>query len=346
MKKIQNEDFTGKKVLMRVDFNVAVENGQAKEKYKLLSARESVEYVLKYKGVKLALVSHLGRPDGQVKEEFSFSRLADDVVDALGVNVRFSKDCVGLSVEQNLGALGAGEVLLLENVRFYQGEEENDPRFAKQLAEPFDVFINEAFSVCHRDQSSVTGVTEFLPSYAGLWLQKEMENLDKALNSPETPAVAIIGGAKIETKLPLIKKFEDIYDHVLVGGKIANEALDQGITFSEKVILPTDFLGDRSDIGAETTERFKEIISTAKTVVWNGPMGKFEQSPYDTATWEILDAVVASGAFTLVGGGESVQALEEKNSLDKVSFVSTGGGAMLEYLSGERMPGVEALKKN
>jgi phosphoglycerate kinase len=236
-----------------------------------------------------------------------------------------------------------GEVLLLENVRFYEGEEKNDEEFSKKLAENFDIFINDAFSVCHRDQSSVTGVAKILPSFAGFWLQKEIENLDKIKSNPERPAVAIIGGAKIETKLPMIKSFEKIYDNILVGGKIANEAIDENIQFSEKVMLPTDFSGDRMDIGEETIQKFVEIIKNAKTIVWNGPMGKFEESPYDLATKEVLKAVIGSGAYTLLGGGESVEILEKENAMEKISFVSTGGGAMLEYLSGNPMPGIEAL---
>jgi len=163
------------------------------------------------------------------------------------------------------------------------------------------------------------------------------------LKSPEFPATAIIGGAKIETKLPLIKLFESIYTNILVGGKIANEAIDQSLQFSSKVILPLDFAQDRLDIGEKTVQLFKEIIAQSKVIVWNGPLGKFEQPPFDSSTREILAAVVDSGAYTLIGGGESVQVLEENNLMDKVSFVSTGGGAMLEYLSGNAMPGLEAL---
>ncbi|HEX7586359.1 MAG TPA: phosphoglycerate kinase, partial [Patescibacteria group bacterium] len=223
-------------------------------------------------------------------------------------------------------------------------EEKNDSEFAAALSENFDVFVNDAFSVCHRDQASVTGVAKILPSYAGLWLKKEIENLDKIKKNPAKPAVAIIGGAKIETKLPLIKKFEETYDHILVGGKIANEAMDQKIQFSSKVILPLDLAEDRLDIGPKTIEKFKEIISLAKTIVWNGPMGKFEEKPYNIGTEEILETVIKSGAFTLMGGGESAQILEENNAMDKISFVSTGGGAMLEYLSGNKLPGIEVLK--
>ncbi|HCO99663.1 MAG TPA: hypothetical protein DIT56_03590, partial [Candidatus Moranbacteria bacterium] len=231
-----------------------------------------------------------------------------------------------------------------ENVRFYEGEEKNDVEFSKKLAENFDVYINDAFSVCHRNQASVTGITAHIESYAGLRLQEEIKNLNRVIHEPESPATAIIGGAKIETKLPLINNFEKAYSHILVGGKIANEAIDQNLAFSPKVILPFDFAKDRFDIGPKTIRRFKEIIAQSKVIVWNGPMGKFEEQPYDIGTREILDAIVESDAFTLIGGGESVQVLEENNLMNKISFVSTGGGAMLEYLSGNQMPGIEALR--
>ncbi|MFH0969307.1 MAG: phosphoglycerate kinase, partial [Patescibacteria group bacterium] len=277
MRKIQNADLKNKKVLLRVDFNVAIENEEAREKYKIESCKESVEYLIG-QHAKVALVTHLGRPEGKPNPEFSLKPIADDAERILEIKVRFIGDCIGEKVQEGLGNLESGEVLLLENVRFYEGEEKNNEEFAKKLAENFDIFINDAFSVCHRDQASVTGVAKLLPSFAGFWLQKEIENLDKIKNNPEHPAVAIIGGAKIETKLPLIKKFENSYDNILVGGKIANEAIDQRLKFNEKVMLPVDFGGDRLDIGEETVKKFTEIIKNAKTIVWNGPMGKFEET--------------------------------------------------------------------
>jgi phosphoglycerate kinase len=352
IKKIQNADLKDKKVLLRADFNVAIENGKAKEEFKIKACKESLIYLLS-QDAKVALVSHLGRPtavktlagrpEGKDNPEFSLEQLAADIERILDVKIKFVSDCIGEKVKESIDNLEMGEILLLENVRFYEGEEKNDEEFSKKLAENFDIFINDAFSVCHRNQASVTGITKFIDSYAGFWLQKEIENLDKIKNDPEHPAVAIIGGAKIETKLPLIKNFEKTYDNILVGGKIANEAIDQNIQFSEKVMLPIDFSGDRLDIGKETTRQFIEIIKNAKTIVWNGPLGKFEESPYDLATKEILKTVIESGAYTLLGGGESIEILEKENAMEKISFVSTGGGAMLEYLSGNPMPGIEAL---
>lgn len=344
IKKLQNGEFENKKVLLRADFNVAIENGKIKEKYKLEACKKSVDFLAAINGSKIALMSHLGRPEGQVNPEFSLKQLQGELESVLGFKIVFANDCIGEQVSQGLENLQKGEILLLENVRFHGEEEKNDPAFAQKLAEHFDVFVNDAFSVCHRDQASVTGVTKFLPSYAGLWLQEEIKNLNSVMHEPQQPATAIIGGAKIETKLPLIQKFENSYAHILVGGKIANEALDQNMSFSSKVILPLDFAQDRLDIGVNTIKRFAEIIANSKVIVWNGPMGKFEQAPFDQGTREVLNAIIESDAYTLIGGGESVEVLEENNLMDKISFVSTGGGAMLEYLSGNSMPGIEALR--
>jgi phosphoglycerate kinase len=359
IKKIQDADLKYKKVLMRVDFNVAIKDGHVQEKFRIAACKETVEYILSQEGVKLALVSHWGRPSfteviafekspggkssTAVTKKYSLDNLREGVEKILDRKVNFVSDCVGNKVATALEKLNENEILLLENVRLHSGDEVNDLDFAKKLAENFDVFVNEAFSVCHRDQASVTGIAGIVPAFAGLRLQQEIENLDKVKEKPEHPAVAIIGGAKIETKLPLIKFFESRYDKVLVGGKIAVEAKNADIPFSEKVILPLDYQDDQKDIGPETIKKFKAVIFTAKTVVWNGPLGKFEEPPYDAGTREVLKAVTQCQAFSVVGGGESIQALEEQELMDKVSFVSTGGGAMLEYMSGNKLPGIEVL---
>ena len=343
VKKIQEAEIQDKKVLLRADFNVAVESGKVKEKFKIEAVRETLKYLLEKK-CKVALASHFGRPEGKINPEFSLSQIKNDVESILGVKIVFIDDCVSEKVAKALDNLNDGEVLLLENVRFYPGEEQNNEKFAEGLAENFEIFINDAFSVSHRDQASVTGITKFLPSYAGFWLQKEIKEMEKIKNDFKRPAVAIIGGAKIETKLPVIKFFEEKYDSVLVGGKIANEALDQKIQFSSKVILPVDFIDDRLDIGPKTLENFKSIIEQAETIVWNGPTGKFEEEKYAFSTNEILKEILKSHAYVVVGGGETIEVLEKNEAIDKISFVSTGGGAMLEYLSGNKMPGIEALQ--
>lgn len=343
VKKIQEAEIQYKKVILRADFNVAVESGKVKEKFKIEAAKETLKYLLEKK-CKVALASHFGRPEGKINPEFSLSQIKNDVESILGVKIVFIDDCVSEKVAKALDNLNDGEVLLLENVRFYPGEEQNNEKFAEGLAENFEIFINDAFSVSHRDQASVTGITKFLPSYAGFWLQKEIKEMEKIKNDFKRPAVAIIGGAKIETKLPVIKFFEEKYDSVLVGGKIANEALDQKIQFSSKVILPVDFIDDRLDIGPKTLENFKSIIEQAETIVWNGPTGKFEEEKYAFSTNEILKEILKSHAYVVVGGGETIEVLEKNEAIDKISFVSTGGGAMLEYLSGNKMPGIEALQ--
>lgn len=344
IKKIQDANIENKKVLLRVDFNVALENGKVKEKFKIKSAKETIEYLLE-KNAKVALISHLGRPEGKINPDFSLGQIIEDVQSILGVKVKFISDCISSEISSSLEKLSQGEIILLENVRFYPGDENNDEEFSKKLVKGFDVFVNDAFSASHRDHASVSGVAKLIPSFAGLRLQKEIEEMEKIKNDFARPAVAIIGGAKIETKLPVIKFFEEKYDNILVGGKIANEALDQKKEFSEKVILPFDFIDDRLDIGPKTLEKFKEIISSAKIIVWNGPTGKFEDEKYAVSSNEILSSILQSGAYTLVGGGETLEILEKNNATDKIGFVSTGGGAMLEYLGGGEMPGIEILEK-
>lgn len=353
IRKIQAADISGKKVLLRVDFNVSLENGRAKEIFKIKAAKESVDYLLSRK-CRVALISHLGRPifddamsiedREKVRAEFSLEQIVDDAELLLAEKITFIPDCIGEKVKEALEKLNAG-VMLLENVRFHAGDEKNDIEFAAQLAENFDFFVNDAFSVSHRDQASVTGVARVLPSAAGLHLQEEIAEMLIIKDHPVSPSVAIIGGAKIETKLPVIKFFEEKYDHVLVGGKIANEALDQKIEFSEKIILPIDFIDDRLDIGPKTLEKFKEIIAGAKTIVWNGPTGKFEDERYAVSSNEILQAVLTSDAYVLVGGGETLEILEKNHAMESIDFVSTGGGAMLDYLGGSAMPGIEILEE-
>ncbi|NTW14095.1 MAG: phosphoglycerate kinase [Candidatus Moranbacteria bacterium] len=339
-------DFSGKKVLVRVDFNVELNNKQeVQEQFKLEAPRKTLDRIRSFSGVKIALISHFGRPEGKKDEAFSLRQVVPAVERALDIKIRFVDDCIGSSVIDGLETMSSDEILLLENVRFYPGEEADDPAFATELASPFDVYVNEAFSVCHRNQASVSAITRILPSLAGPRLLEEAAMLDRIKDDPARPAIAIIGGAKIETKLPLIREFERIYDAVLVGGKIANEAADQEIQFSDKVLLPKDFQGgeNRLDIGPATTAMFIEVIRHARTIVWNGPLGKFEEKPYDAGTDAILHAISESGAQVVIGGGESLAVLEREGLIDKIGFVCTGGGAMLEYMSGNTLPGLVAL---
>lgn len=345
LRSIEEADFANARVLVRVDFNVELDKlAEVQEHFRLDIVKKTIDHIALFSGVKIALLTHFGRPEGK-DEKFSVAQIAAAVERALGRRVIFVPDCMGETVEAALADLPEDAVLFLENVRFYPGEETNDPEFAAELAKPFTMFVNEAFSVCHRAHASVVGVPKLLPSYAGLRMLQEVEKLDQVRFSPKHPAIAVIGGAKIETKLPLIREFEKIYDAILVGGKIANEAIDEKIIFSEKVLLPQDFDSPlRLDIGPNTVAYYTQIIKMAKTIVWNGPMGKFEEKPYDIGTDAILHAILESEAFVVIGGGESLAVLEKADVMNKISFVSSGGGAMLEYLGGQELPGLSALE--
>jgi len=350
MKKIQetdNEKLFHQKILLRADFNVSMEKGKVKEAFKIKSLQKTLDYLLEKK-CQVAIASHFGRPEGKIKPEFSLNLIKNEAEKILEHKMIFVSDCVGEEVVKSFEKIdNGGEVLLLENVRFQKEEEENEEKFAQKLAENFDIFVNDAFSVSHRNHASVAGVTKFIPSYAGFQLQKEIEEMEKLKNNFAHPAIAIIGGAKIETKVAVIDFFEKRYDFVLVGGKIANEALDQKMIFSEKVVLPTDFVGDRLDIGEKTIKKFEEIISCAQTIVWNGPLGKFEEEKYARGTYQILDFILKrlkdKKPYVVLGGGETLEILERRKAMEKISFVSTGGGAMLAYIGGEKMPGLESM---
>ncbi len=346
LRTIEQYNFDNKKVLIRADFNVAIDkNGDALDTYKLDAIVKTVDYILSFSNVKLALVTHRGRPSGK-EEKFSMKYLVDDLERILDARVKFVDDCLGQKIDSELNSIADDEVILLENIRFYKEEKENDEEFAKKLAKPFDVYVNDAFSVSHREHASVCAITKYLPSFAGLRLIEEVDVLDKAKKAKDHPAIAIIGGAKIETKLPLINEFEKTYDKILVGGRISIEAQDAGIEFSNKVVLPIDYAENKFDIGEKSIQNFIDYIKDAKTIVWNGPLGKFEEKPFDKGTVAIANAVTENqGVFSVVGGGESVQALNQTGNFDKISFVSTGGGAMLSFLSSGHLPGLEVLMK-
>ncbi len=346
IRSIQGIDFTNARVCLRVDFNIEKTTiGSSEEHFRIALIKDTLEYLSKFDGVKIALLTHLGRPDGKPNKEDSTETLLSSISKTLEQKVVFIPTAIGPEVGEALAKLAPQELLLLENVRFYPGEETNDISFASKLTEPFTHYVNEAFSVCHRAHASVVAVTHLLPAYAGLHILRELRELDSIRFTPDRPAVALIGGAKIETKLPLINALESTYDCVLVGGKIANEALDQKIEFGPKVLLPRDFNGDeRFDIGPVTIGYYAQILKMAKTIVWNGPMGKFEEKPYNLGTDVLLHTILESKAYVVVGGGESLAVLEQAGALSQIGFVSSGGGAMLSYLSGENMPGLMALR--
>lgn len=356
MRSIQNvksEDLVGKKVLVRVDFNVPTHQGTTRQKFRISAAKATIDLLVEA-GAHVTLLSHMGRPEPEATRDstsqvaLSMRQLTDDVTEILHRPVMFVNDCVGASVAEAIAGVGAGTVTLLENVRFYDADTAEDEtrrtEFAQQLAEPFDIFVGDAFSVAHRNHASVTGVAQILPSYAGLRLLEEVEVLSRIRTAPAHPAVFVIGGAKIDTKLPLIQALEATYDTIAVGGRIANEAIDTQTSLADNVILPTDFARERFDIGAQTIAQFTAIIAAAQTVVWNGPMGKYEEGEFAIGTNAIIDALVASPAFTVVGGGETLEALEMRGGIDKISFVSTGGGAMIAFMGGAELSGIVALR--
>lgn len=324
---------------MRVDFNVDIKAlAEPTESFRLTTVKESIDYILSFPESTVTLITHFGRPERKKDEKYSVAPLIPFLEEIFGGKVSFTPDCLLRD------DFSVSRMALRENLRFYPEEEANDAGFAEKLADKFDLYVNEAFSVSHREHASLVAITKFLPSVAGIHLLKEIQQLSDALETPARPAVAILAGAKIKTKLPLIQVFENVYDQVLLGGMIANEAIDQNIPLKPNVVLPIDFRDEgRHDIGDKTVEQYIAVIEQAKTIVWNGTLGMYEEPPFDTATNKIVDALVNSEAYTIAGGGDSLIAIQKAGVFDKFDLVSTGGGAMLAFLAGESLPGLEAL---
>ena len=387
---IRDIDLKGKRVLVRVDFNVPIENGQVSDDTRVRAAVPTLQAILEQSPRAVALMSHLGRPKGGPDPKYTLAPVAPVLQKLLGRPVVFSAATVGPEAEAAEEALPPGGVLLLENTRFFPGEEKNDLALARQMAALGDVFVNDAFGSAHRAHSSTVGVTEYLPSVAGLLMEKEINYLASALEQPEKPFVAILGGAKVSDKIAVIESLLGKVDKLLIGGGMANTFLKaQGFSMGNslveetsvelarellgkaggKIVLPTDgVLGDKFDaaankqtvplsdgvpdgwsmydIGPETVAAYRTILSTAKTVVWNGPMGVFELAPFAEGTFAIARAladITKTGAITIVGGGDSAAAIEEAGLTDAITHLSTGGGASLEMLEGKTLPGVAAL---
>jgi phosphoglycerate kinase len=384
-KTVRDVDVQGKKVLMRVDFNVPLDGDQITDDTRIRGALPTIQYLLEH-GAALILMSHLGRPKGQVKPEFSLKPVAARLGELLGKEVTLAPGTVGPEVEAAAAALKPGDVMILENTRFLAGEEKNDPAMAEQLAKLGDLYVNDAFGAAHRAHASTAGVAAYLPAVAGLLMEKEIEFLGSAIENPAKPYVAIIGGAKISDKIGVIRNLLAKVDALLIGGGMANtflaaqgyemaDSLVEGESIDtakalmaeggDKLVLPVDgvvadaFSADAAhkvvpvdgvepgwrilDIGPATVELFGKKLAGAKTVVWNGPMGVFEFPAFAKGTTAVAELVAASGAISIVGGGDSVSAIQKAGLTDKMSHISTGGGASLEMLEGKELPGLAVL---
>ncbi|MDD3486766.1 MAG: phosphoglycerate kinase [Candidatus Moranbacteria bacterium] len=344
MKYLKNIDFKNKRVLLRTDYNVPVENGRILDDWRIEASLPTIEYILKQEKSKIVIISHLGRPEGKPDPQFSLEPVAKKLGELLKKEIIFIKDILSEEGDGIIQSLENGQVALAENLRFYKEEETGDEDFAVNICHHFGVYVNDAFSAAHRAHSSISQIPRFKPSCAGLLMEKEVEELTKALKPAKRPAIAIIGGAKIETKLPVIENLAKNYDAVLVGGKISVEAREQKTKFSENVILPDDFSEENFDIGPQTAEKYKMAISSASFLVWNGPMGKFEEENYAAGTKAVLQAIVEADAYKIVGGGETLEYIHAEKLADKFDFVSSGGGAMLDFLGGMELPGIKALE--
>ncbi len=366
-------DLSGKAALVRVDFNVPMEDGNVADDTRLKAALPTI-HRLREAGAKVVLLAHFDRPKGERVPSMSLKPVVEPLELLLHGPVRFADDCVGDEAKAAVADLDAGGVLLLENVRFHKGEEKNDPAFAAQLAELGDLYVNDAFSAAHRAHASTEGLARLLPAYAGCAMARELEALDAALGKPQKPVIGIVGGAKVSTKLDLLKNLVAKLDYLAIGGGMANtflfaQGVDVGGSLCEK-LLPVDVVvakgvkpgiesGVRAldriaaddlilDAGPETVARLNRAMDLSKTLIWNGPLGVFEVPPFDKATVEAAKhaaELAKSGKLVAVaGGGDTVAALNHAGTADDMTFVSTAGGAFLEWMEGKVLPGVEALR--
>jgi len=343
-KGIKDFSVADKRVLVRCDFNVPLDSkGNISDDFRIRQTLPTIKHLIENKA-KVILMSHLGDPKGEVVPALKLNKVAEKLAEYLNISIRKSDDCIGPAVESDVSNLKAGDVLLLENLRFHKEEEAGDSEFAKKLSFLGDIYVNDAFGACHRPHASVSGVPQLLPHAAGLLLEKEIINLDKLLQNPAKPMVAVIGGKKVGTKAKFIDSISQIADFVIISGLIAKEVAEKNIQFQhpDKIISPIGKLDDL-DINADSIKMFSQKLLSAKTIVWNGPFGKSEEEKYSAGTMAIATAIIQSKAFSVVGGGETVEFLTKQGMMDKFSHVSTGGGAMLSYLSGDKLPGLEAI---
>lgn len=385
-KTIKDVDVKGKRVLVRVDFNVPLKDGVVGDDTRIRGALPTIQYLLEH-GAAVILCSHLGRPKGTADPKYSMKPVAEYLGGLMGKPVAFAADCVGPAAEEAAKALKPGDVLVLENTRYHNEEEANDPEFSRQLASLAELYVNDAFGSAHRAHASTEGVTKYLPGVSGFLMEKEIQYLGQAIDDPKRPFVAILGGAKISDKIGVIKNLLTKADNILIGGGMANtffkaqgypvadslvedEALETARELlaigGTKLRLPVDVvIADKFedgaafqvipmgpipdgwrilDVGPETVESFDKVIAAAGTVVWNGPMGVFEFPNFAKGTFGVARAVAESNAVSVIGGGDSVSAIQKSGLTDKITHISTGGGASLEMLEGLVLPGVAALQ--
>jgi len=387
---IRDVDVKGKRVLVRVDFNVPLEGGQVADNTRIRAALPTIRYLVD-QGAKVILMSHLGRPKGKVQEDLRLTPVARELERLLGQPVHKVDDCIGPEVERAVAALQPGEVLLLENLRFHPEEEKNDPEFARKLASLGDIYVNDAFGTAHRAHASTAGIAQYLPAVAGFLMEKEIDILSRILSQPERPFAAVLGGAKVSDKIGVIRNLLEKVDRLLLGGGMANtfllaqgfalgnslveedklplakELLEQARDRGVEVFLPLDLVvapeikeeAPRKvvsveegvpegwmalDIGPRTAQKYGEIIRQCRTVLWNGPMGVFEVPAISEGTRAVAQALAEVTGVTVVGGGDTVAAVEKWDLASKLTHVSTGGGATLEFLEGKELPGVKVLR--
>lgn len=388
-KTIKDIDIKGKRILLRVDFNVPFDERQhITDDIRIKSALPTIKYAIDAPS-KLILMSHLGRPKGAVKPEFSLAPCAERLSKLLGKKVKMLKDCVGSGVESAVNAMQDGDIVLLENLRFHKEEEKNDPGFAKQLVALGQVFVNDAFGTCHRAHASTEGVTKFLPSAMGFLVEKEVEYFDKLLRDPKKPFALILGGAKVSDKIAVIENMFSKIDYLLIGGamaytflksrlkgvgssrvekdkiNVASEIFTKARDNNVSIFLPEDHVIARAitaktrvrvvrehipdgwiglDIGPRTIRKFKTILKDSRTILWNGPVGYAELRPFRRGTAEIAKFISKLNATTVIGGGDTAAVVNSLGLGAKMSHISTGGGASLEYLEGKKLPGIAALQ--
>ncbi|MBE6565384.1 MAG: phosphoglycerate kinase [Ruminococcaceae bacterium] len=387
-KTVEDIDVKGKKVLVRCDFNVPLKEGVITNDKRIVEALPTIQYLMG-QGAKVILCSHLGRPKGEFKSEFSLAPVAARLSELLGKKVELAADVVGESAQALASSLKEGEAMLIENVRFHKEEEKNDPAFAKKLADLADIYVNDAFGTAHRAHGSTAGVADYLPAVCGYLIQKEISIMGKALSDPARPFVAILGGAKVSDKIGVINNLIEKVDTLIIGGAmaytfnkargykigtslceddkldLAKELMDKAEKKGVKFLLPIDnrcakaFAEDSEvilcdsdkipddlmglDIGPKTEALFSEAVKSAETVVWNGPMGVFEWEAFASGTKAMARAVAESGAVSIIGGGDSAAAVVKLGFADKMTHISTGGGASLEFLEGLELPGIACL---